>query len=151
MFCICSYAKHMTVAAEDLEILMTIERRFDISLIASLALKEKQIQQNYRPIIAVHKWFARRPGTLFRGLLLSEFASDRRLDESYFNGQDFEGKVVADPFMGGGTPLVEATATSFRVPIRARSGIGCSPSNTSIRSGKPSTTAGSSRSPTRRI
>ncbi|WP_092114393.1 DUF1156 domain-containing protein [Bradyrhizobium erythrophlei] len=87
---------------------MTIERRFDISLIASLALKEKQIQQNYRPIIAVHKWFARRPGTLFRGLLLSEFAADRRLDEAYFSGQDFEGKVVADPFMGGGTPLVEA-------------------------------------------
>lgn len=87
---------------------MTIERRFDISLVASLALKEKQIQQNYRPIIAVHKWFARRPGTLFRGLLLSEFASDRRLDNAYFAGQDFEGKVVADPFMGGGTPLVEA-------------------------------------------
>ncbi|WP_454624846.1 DUF1156 domain-containing protein [Bradyrhizobium cenepequi] len=87
---------------------MTIERRFDISLIASLALKEKQIQQNYRPIIAVHKWFARRPGTLFRGLLLSEFAADRRLDEAYFSGQDFKGRVVADPFMGGGTPLIEA-------------------------------------------
>jgi adenine-specific DNA methylase len=86
---------------------MSIERHFDISLIASLALKEKQIQQNYRPIIAVHKWFARRPGTLFRGLLLSEFA-DRRLDETYFNSHDFAGKVVADPFMGGGPPLIEA-------------------------------------------
>jgi len=50
-----------------------IERDFDVSFIADLALREKQIQQNYRPIIAVHKWFARRPGTLFRGLLLSEF------------------------------------------------------------------------------
>ncbi|MFZ1961940.1 MAG: hypothetical protein WAU78_00465 [Roseiarcus sp.] len=86
---------------------MTIEQRFDIPLIASLALREKQIQQNYRPIIAVHKWFARRPGTLFRGLLLSEFA-DQRLDETYFDGHDFAGKVVADPFMGGGTPLIEA-------------------------------------------
>ena len=46
---------------------MGIEERFDISLIGALALREKQIQQNYRPIIAVHKWFARRPGTLFRG------------------------------------------------------------------------------------
>lgn len=87
---------------------MTIERRFDISLIASLALKEKQIQQNYRPLIAVHKWFARRPGTLFRGLLLCEFASDRALDEVFFRNQSFPGKVVADPFMGGGTPLMEA-------------------------------------------
>lgn len=86
---------------------MTIERRFDIPLIASLALKEKQIQQNYRPIIAVHKWFARRPGTLFRGLMLSEF-SDKSLVDSYFSSHDFAGKQVADPFMGGGTPLIEA-------------------------------------------
>ncbi len=56
---------------------MSIEKNFDVSLIAGMALKEKQIQQNYRPIIGVHKWFARRPGTLFRGLLLSEFGNKR--------------------------------------------------------------------------
>ena len=50
-----------------------IERDFDIPFIANLALREKQVQQNYRPVIAVHKWFARRPGTVFRGLILSEF------------------------------------------------------------------------------
>ena len=49
-----------------------IERDFDVPFVADLALREKQIQQNYRPIMAVHKWFARRPGTLFRALLLSE-------------------------------------------------------------------------------
>ena len=86
---------------------MSIEDRFDIPLIASLALKEKQIQQNYRPIIAVHKWFARRPGTLFRGLVLSEFG-DQPLTESFFKANDFPGRIVADPFMGGGTPLLEA-------------------------------------------
>src|SRR6266446_897961 len=86
---------------------MSIERRFDIPFIASMAVKEKQIQQNIRPIIAVHKWFARRPGTLFRALLLAEFI-DRRLDETFFVGHDFEDKVVADPFMGGGGPLIEA-------------------------------------------
>lgn len=86
---------------------MSIEARFDISFIAALALKEKQIQQNYRPIIAVHKWFARRPGTLFRGLVLAEFG-DRPLAEMFFRANDFPGKQVADPFMGGGTPLLEA-------------------------------------------
>ncbi len=50
-----------------------IERNFQIPFVARLALAEKQIQQNYRPLIAVHKWFARRPGTLFRSLLLAEF------------------------------------------------------------------------------
>ncbi len=86
---------------------MSIETDFDITLVASLALKEKQIQQNYRPIIAVHKWFARRPGTLFRGLILSEFG-ERRLAEGFFEANSFVGRIVADPFMGGGTPLIEA-------------------------------------------
>jgi len=86
---------------------MSIERYFDTGLIAALALREKQIQQNYRPIIAVHKWFARRPGALFRGLILAEFGG-RPLAESYFTANDFPGRTVADPFMGGGTPLLEA-------------------------------------------
>lgn len=84
-----------------------IEKNFDISFIADLALREKQIQQNYRPIIAVHKWFARRPGTLFRGLLLSEFL-DKPLQEIFYQANSLKGIKVADPFMGGGTPLIEA-------------------------------------------
>ena len=86
---------------------MGIERRFDVPLIAEMALREKQIQQNYRPIIGVHKWFARRPGTLFRGLILSEFG-DGRLEDAFYRRNDFPGLRIADPFMGGGTPLVEA-------------------------------------------
>ena len=86
---------------------MNIERRFDVSLIAEMALREKQIQQSYRPIIGVHKWFARRPGTLFRGLLLAEFGQGR-LEDLYFRSNDFPGLRIADPFMGGGTPLIEA-------------------------------------------
>jgi hypothetical protein len=35
----------------------------DIRFIASVALREKRLQ-DYPPIIAVHKWFARWPGTL---------------------------------------------------------------------------------------
>jgi putative DNA methylase len=95
---------------------MGIEERFDISLIGALALKEKQIQQNYRPIIAVHKWFARRPGTLFRGLVLAEF-SERPLAETFFRANDFPGRVVADPFMGGGTPLLGGGMKSPTVTV----------------------------------
>jgi len=84
-----------------------IERDFDVSFIAGLALREKQIQQSYRPVIAVHKWFARRPGSLFRGLLLAEFC-DAPLTESYYAAHSLSGTTIADPFMGGGTPLLEA-------------------------------------------
>jgi putative DNA methylase len=86
---------------------MSIETQFDIPFIAAMALREKQIQQNYRPIIAVHKWFARRPGTLFRGLVLAEFGT-KPLREIFFQPNDFPGTRIADPFMGGGTPLLEA-------------------------------------------
>lgn len=86
---------------------MSIESKFDIPLVAALALREKQVQQTYRPIIAVHKWFARRPGTLFRALVLAEFG-EAPLAEAYFQANDFPGRKVGDPFMGGGTPLIEA-------------------------------------------
>ena len=86
---------------------MSIETHFDIAFIAAMARREKQIQQNYRPIIAVHKWFARRPGTLFRGLTLAEFG-DGPLSATFFAANDFAGRTIADPFMGGGTPLLEA-------------------------------------------
>jgi adenine-specific DNA methylase len=84
-----------------------IENTFDVPFVAAMALREKQIQQNYRPIIAVHKWFARRPGTLFRALLLSEFG-ESALRDIYFKAHNLAGIRVADPFMGGGTPILEA-------------------------------------------
>src|SRR5260221_3403871 len=91
-----------------------IERSFDIAFVADLALREKQVQQIYRPIIAVHKWFARRPGTLFRALLLSEFA-EGPLAETFYRSHDLSGVRVADPFMGGGTPLIEANRLGCQI------------------------------------
>ncbi len=93
---------------------MSIERNFDVPFIAELALREKQIQQNYRPIIAIHKWFARRPGTLFRGLILSEFGS-KPLQEIFFCSNNLAGIRIADPFMGGGTPVIEANRLGCNV------------------------------------
>nr|HDM59266.1 DUF1156 domain-containing protein [Bacillota bacterium] len=84
-----------------------IERDFDVRFVAELALHEKQIQQYYRPVIAVHKWFARRPGTLFRSLILAEFC-EGPLREIYYRPHNLKGLRVMDPFMGGGTPLIEA-------------------------------------------
>ena len=85
-----------------------IENRFDPVFTSKLALKEKQIQQSYRPLIGVHKWFARRPGSVFRNLIISEFEEGKQcLEELYFQSNNFDG-LVADPFMGGGTPIYEA-------------------------------------------
>jgi adenine-specific DNA methylase len=61
----------------------------------------------------VHKWFARRPETLFRGLALAEFV-DRPLAEHYFESHDLDG-VILDPFMGGGTSMFEANRMGLSV------------------------------------
>lgn len=90
-----------------------METRYDETLIAELAAAEKQVQQSYRPIIAVHKWFARRPGTCFRGLTLAE-RDHRPLNEHYFDSHNLDG-VVLDPFMGGGTTLFEANRVGLSV------------------------------------
>lgn len=83
-----------------------LERRFDPSFVATLALREKQVQQSYRPIISIHKWFARRPGSVFRGLMLAEYV-DAPLSESYWQPHNLDA-TVADPFMGGGTSVFES-------------------------------------------
>jgi hypothetical protein len=93
---------------------MSLQQHFDASFATALALKEKQIQQNYRPIIGIHKWFARRPGTIFRCLLLAEFNGREPLETSYWRGHRLKG-VIADPFMGGGTPIYEANRLGFHV------------------------------------
>ena len=93
---------------------MSIETHFDPTFASSLALREKQIQQNYRPLIGIHKWFARRPGTLFRNLLLAEFNGSEPLTSAYWRAHELRG-VIADPFMGGGTTVFEANRLGLSV------------------------------------
>ena len=98
-----------------------IEQNFDIPFIAALALREKQIQQNYRPIIAVHKWFARRPGTLFRGLMLAEFGN-KPVTETFFSRMNspkspspIHSWVVVPPYLKRtGSVAMLSASTSIR-------------------------------------
>lgn len=93
---------------------LSVEEHFDPVFATSLSLREKQIQQNYRPLIGIHKWFARRPGTLFRNLLLAEFNGLQPTSESYWLAHKMRG-IIADPFMGGGTTIFEANRLGFSV------------------------------------
>ncbi len=93
---------------------MSLENHFDAAFTATLALREKQIQQSYRPVIGVHKWFARRSGALFRNLLLAEFNGGENLNASFFRAHLYNG-IIADPFMGGRIPLLEANRLGFHV------------------------------------
>ena len=114
-----------------------IEKDFPIEKLNEIAKKEGNAK---KPIYQIHKWWARRLGSVFRMILLTSFTEwdeleqearkrlgigsstdlDEEMDalirermedilwERFYSKNDFRGKTVLDPFMGGGTTVVEA-------------------------------------------
>ncbi len=65
----------------------------------------------------MHKWWARRLGSIFRSILLYTLSNGDpdSLWESYPNEVRFSDKIVLDPMMGGGTTVVEALRFGCKV------------------------------------
>jgi len=72
----------------------------------------------------MHKWWARRLGSVFRTILLYSLADDNleewngkpsSLWEFYSKDVNLSGKVVLDPMMGGGTTVIEALKLGCKV------------------------------------
>lgn len=63
------------------------------------------------PIYQMHKWWARRLGSVFRMLLITSFSriEEKRKDiwTKYVDGWSLKEKIILDPMMGGGTTIVE--------------------------------------------
>lgn len=110
-----------------------IERKFPISEVNRIAEREAGIAKKYyRPIYTMHKWWARRLGSVFRTIALyaltdeevlerveaetgtrNLFTFDKSEEQRLWNLYPTEalvgeGKVVLDPMMGGGTSIVES-------------------------------------------
>lgn len=101
---------------------------FTEDVITKLSQEEAGKRQHYRPVYSIHKWWARRPGTLFRAiiLLLANKGSRKPLfvqngrngisDQSlFFQSHNLNNMVILDPFMGGGTTLAEANRLGAKV------------------------------------
>lgn len=74
--------------------------------LARLAVREGR---RPRPIYGAHKWFARRLGVVFRSLLVGATSTpDADFWGAYYGGADLKHFTVLDPFVGGGTSVVEA-------------------------------------------
>jgi putative DNA methylase len=97
-------------------------------LVSKLSQDETGKRQHYRPIYSLHKWWARRPGTLFRAIILLATQPDLRdrllrlnplgdldVHAPYFAPHDLSQWVIFDPFMGGGTTLIEANRMGAKV------------------------------------
>jgi len=111
-----------------------IEISFPIEQVNEIAEREAHAKRYYRPVYTMHKWWARRMGSVFRTMLLYSLADEEMSTDSerqstlgeedglpevdwenpdalwdyYLEDVDFGGKTVLDPFMGGGTSIVES-------------------------------------------
>jgi hypothetical protein len=74
--------------------------------LAALAVREGR---RPKPVYGTHKWFARRLGSAFRALLVaSALPEGGDFWTAFERGVDLTGTTVLDPFVGGGTSVIEA-------------------------------------------
>jgi hypothetical protein len=70
--------------------------------------------QSLRCQPAIHKWWAKRLGSVFRAILLgSALPETENLEDVFYRKHDFRGQTVFDPFMGSGTTIGEAHKLGF--------------------------------------
>ena len=87
---------------------------FPFEFISTLAQRESWRKEIHRPIYHIHKWWAKRLGSVFRGLLLGcQLGEDEDLTDIFYRSQEFSDFSVFDPFMGSGTTLGEAHKLGF--------------------------------------
>lgn len=87
---------------------------FPFDTLSLLAERESWRKEVHRPIYHIHKWWAKRLGSVFRGALLGCALPDGAKFESEFDKKhDFSTMCVLDPFMGSGTTVGEAHKLGF--------------------------------------
>ena len=93
-----------------------IEKTLPIQQLNRVAMAEGNAK---KPVYRMHKWWARRLGSVFRTITLAAFApseeSEIAIWHQFCDGANLEGKIVLDPFMGGGTTVVEALRLGCKV------------------------------------
>ena len=83
-----------------------IEEFFPVREISALAVPERS---SYKPIYQISKWFARRSSSTFRAILLGAILSPSAdLMSNFYSDHDFSDITVIDPFVGGGTTVIES-------------------------------------------
>ena len=86
-----------------------IENDFPFAELSLVAERESWRKEVYRPVYYLHKWWARRLGSVFRGILLGACLEDGEdFWECFYKKNTFENTVVFDPFMGSGVTVGEA-------------------------------------------
>jgi putative DNA methylase len=93
-----------------------IERDFPFARLSVIVEHESWRKEVYRPVYYIHKWWARRLGSVFRGLLLGSCLEDTEdFWDRFYGTNSFDTITVFDPFMGSGVTVGEAVKLGCRV------------------------------------
>ena len=86
-----------------------IEKDFPYAELSLVAERESWRKEVHRPIYYLHKWWARRLGSVFRGIVLSAcLENSENFWARFYSKNSFDSTVVFDPFMGSGVAVGEA-------------------------------------------
>lgn len=88
---------------------VALEGDFPVIQISQIAEHESWRKEVNRPLYHIHKWWATRLGSVFRGIVLSALSKpDVNIWSEFYNEHNLKDKIVLDPFMGSGTTIGEA-------------------------------------------
>ncbi len=86
-----------------------IENDFPYARLSVIAEAESWRKEVHRPVYYIHKWWARRLGSVFRGILLGACLDEEEdFWKCFYGKNDFSETVIFDPFMGSGVTIGEA-------------------------------------------
>ena len=89
---------------------------FPFERISDIAELESWRKEIYRPIYHIHKWWARRLGTVFRAIIIGALApAGTDIFDAFYRPIRFKDAVIFDPFMGSGTTIGETAKLGARV------------------------------------
>jgi len=88
--------------------------QFPIDFLSQIAERESWRKEIHRPIYHVHKWWANRLGSVFRGILLGcSLDEGQDVAKEFYRQHSFLSRTVLDPFLGSGTTIGEAHKLGF--------------------------------------
>jgi putative DNA methylase len=92
-----------------------IESNFPFARLSRIAEQESWRKEVYRPVYYLHKWWARRLGSVFRGIILgTHLNEDDDFWSRFYGRNDFHRTTLFDPFMGSGVTIGEAIKLGCR-------------------------------------
>lgn len=93
-----------------------LEVDFPAGPLSRIAERESWRKEVHRPATSTHKWWAKRLGSVFRGIIVGSLTDSRaQMLNAYETGAGLDAITIFDPFAGSGTTVVEAAKLGANV------------------------------------